>query len=64
MLDLGWLRLYGFKVEEGRFRLDIRKKFFSVRVVRQWNGLPSKVVDALSLEAFKARLAEALSDTV
>ena len=43
-------------MEEGRFRLDIRKKFFTVRVVRHWNGLPSKVVDAPSLEAFKARL--------
>jgi len=54
----------GFKVEEGRFRLDIRKKLFTLRVVRHWNRLLREVVDALSLEAFKARLAEALSDTV
>ena len=40
------------------------KKFFTVRVVRHWNRLPSKTVDALSLEAFKARLDGALSNMV
>ncbi|KFM08909.1 hypothetical protein AS27_05344, partial [Aptenodytes forsteri] len=54
----------GFKLKEGRFKLDIRKKFFTVRVVRHWNKLPREVVDAPSLEAFKARLDEALSNVL
>ena len=54
----------GFKVEEGRFRLDIRKKFFTVRVVRHWNRLPNEAVDAPSLETFKARLDGAVSNLV
>ncbi|KFQ94426.1 hypothetical protein Y956_06089, partial [Nipponia nippon] len=54
----------GFKLKESRFRLDIRKKFFAMRVVRQWNRLPREAVDAPSLEAFKARLDGALSNLV
>ncbi|GAB0203547.1 hypothetical protein GRJ2_002820300 [Grus japonensis] len=54
----------GFKLNEGRFRLDIRKKFFTVRVVRHGNRLPREVVDAPSLEVFKAGLDGALGNVV
>ncbi|KGL89143.1 hypothetical protein N301_04852, partial [Charadrius vociferus] len=54
----------GFKLEEGRFRLAIRKNFFTMRVVRHWNRLPREAVDAPSLEVFKARLDGALSNLV
>jgi len=54
----------GFKLKEGRFRLDIRNKFFTVRVVRPWHSLPRKAVAAPSLAVFKARLDGALSNLV
>ncbi|KFR10348.1 hypothetical protein N306_14605, partial [Opisthocomus hoazin] len=54
----------GFKLREGRFRLDIRKKFFIMRVVKHWQRLPTEVVDAPSLETFKVRLDGALSSLV
>ncbi|KGL94767.1 hypothetical protein N301_04243, partial [Charadrius vociferus] len=54
----------GFKLEEGRFRLNIRKKFFTLRVVRHWHRLPREGVEAPSLEVFKARLDVALGNLV
>jgi len=52
------------KLKEGRFRLDIRKKFFSLRVVRPWHRLPRAAVASPSLAVFKARLDVALSNLV
>ena len=52
----------GFTLEEGKFQLDIRKKFLIVRVVRHWNWLPSEV--GCFLEALKDRLDSALSNLV
>ena len=45
----------GFQLKEGGFRLEIRKKFFSMRVVRPWHRLPGEAVVAPSLAVFKAR---------
>ena len=50
----------GFKLRLGRFRVDIRRNFFTQRMVKHWNRLPKEVVDVPSLEAFKARLDVAL----
>ena len=60
----GRTRGNGFKLKEGRFRLDVRKNFFTMRVVKPWPRLPREVVDAPSLGTPKARLDGALSDLV
>ncbi|KFM12543.1 hypothetical protein AS27_10096, partial [Aptenodytes forsteri] len=54
----------GFKLKKGRFRLDIREKFFTMRVVKHWTRLPREAVDAPSLETFKVRLDGALSNLI
>jgi len=56
----------GFKRKEGRFRLDRRKKLFTMRVLRHWNRLPreAEAVDAPCLAVLKARLDGALSNLV
>ena len=56
------MRGNGFKLTEGRFRSDLRKKFFPVRVVKPWHRLPREAVAAPSLEGFKARLDGALGN--
>ncbi|KAJ7418450.1 hypothetical protein BTVI_29131 [Pitangus sulphuratus] len=54
----------GFKLKETRFRLDIGKKFLTVRVVRHWKRLSREAVDDKSLDVSKARLDGALSNLV
>jgi len=51
----------GFKLKEGRFRLDIRGKFFTMRVRRCWNSCPERLwMSRPSLEGVMARVDGAL----
>jgi len=51
-----------FKVKECRFRL--RKRLFTVRMVRHWNMLPRETLDAPSPGMFKASLDEAMINLI
>ena len=56
-----WIRGNGFKLKEGRFRLDVRKRSFTVR---HWIRLPREVVGDPSLMTFKMRLDRSLSNLI
>ena len=52
------------KLKKRETYTDIRKKFYTVMVVRHWNRLPRNVVDPVSLGTFKVRLDPALSNLI
>jgi len=58
------MRGNGFKLCQGRFRLDTRKKFLTESMVWHWNRLSSAVVQSPSLEVFRKLVDIALQDMV
>jgi len=51
----------GMKFHQGKFRLDLRRRFFTERVVGHWNSLPREVVMAPRLSEFIQRASEQCS---
>ena len=49
-------RGHDYKIFVPRTRIDIRKRYFSVRVVEQWNALSEDTVKAESMDIFKRLL--------
>jgi len=50
----------GHKLKHGKFRLNMRKNFFPLRVMEYWNRLLREVVESPSLEIFKTHLDKVL----
>ena len=49
-------RGHSLKISGSRFRIELRRNFFTQRVVNLWNSLSSEAAEATSLNVFKARI--------
>ena len=53
-------RGHSYRIFKERFNTSVRQRFFTCRIVNEWNSLPAAVVDAPSLDSFKMKLADHL----
>ena len=64
MINESRTRGHNFKLYKPLVQTTIRKRFFSVRVINNWNSLPYEVVNAISLDSFKSKLDNAWEDKI
>ena len=64
MINESRTRDHNFKLYKPLAQTTIRKHFFSIRVINNWNKLPYEVVNAVSLDSFKSKLDNAWEDKI
>ena len=64
MISESRTRGHNFKLYKPLVQTTIRKHFFSIRVINNWNNLPYEVVNAVSLDSFKSKLDNAWEDKI
>ena len=52
------LNSYNLNLKKQKFRTEIRKNFFTNRVVDEWNKLPTSVKDSKTVNEFKTKISK------